>query len=212
VRTFDELVADLRAAEGAGFDVTAATAGRAVNEAVRRLASISKWVETEVELGPTVIDQELYEVDANIVDLSELIVGEAPYLRVGQRQFFRLKAGTLRLSSDANGAFAPRFTSAGLKQFGLYPTPDAAGDTILGFASITPEDLTGTEVPPFPDDLERAVLDGAKVVLYQDVDENPEEAAIYDDRFRLAAEDLRRRRNSRLGSGPVQILKKGVHW
>lgn len=204
MKSFDDLVAQLRAAEGAGFDVSATQAGIVLNRWIKRLAALSKWVREERDLGPAVAGVDTYDLDSDIVDLHDLLVDGGDALEVSPTDFFRLKAGTKWLQGGPPWiAYAARDTADGTKQFSIYPAPESV-TTIVGLVSIMPGDLSHNQKPPYPDDMEQALLDGAKSTLYAELDENPGASDYYEQKFVTAAELLRRRANSQVGSGFFQ--------
>lgn len=206
MRTFDELVSQLRSAQGAGFDVTAGQAGIVLNRWIKRLAVTSKWIREERELGPSVLNQDLYEIDDDIVDIHELVVAGQPAQRKSIDDLFNLKSGQASLSNGPPWTvFCPRNDAAGDKFVAIYPVPDVAGASLLALCSVAPPDLSGTSRPPFPDDQEDTLLNGCKATFYRELDENPDEGDRFEQLFRDEAERLRRRGNSRVGSGPFRI-------
>lgn len=196
----------------AGVDVDDTVAGQIVNDRYRMMVGRAKWQMQEVDLGATVAGQERYPIGDDIVDLEELLVGGEPYLRVGTRQLYRLKTGRLRLSWDVSGAFAPAFDSDGVESVGLFEVPETAGDALLGFAAVLPTPLSGTQLPVVPEDIHPFLRDGCVADGLRLVDERLGEADNLDARFEQGIILLQQRKNSRVGSGPVQIQVRGVHW
>lgn len=209
--TFAELVDQLRSPAGAGFDVPKDQAEEVLNRVLKRFASLSKWITEEVELGPTVAGQDIYEVDENIIEIHELYVDGADTQRVSSRDIMRLNAGVSWLRNGPPWTvFTDRETAEGVKELQIYPVPMADGASLLGFCSVLTPDLLAPTVnnnfnPPFPDDMEDALLDGARAILYRDLDENPEMGDYYQAKFEAQGEVLRRRGNKRVGSGAFQI-------
>lgn len=204
--TVSQLVSELRAAEGAGFDVSAIQATLVVDRWIKRLAAVSKWIREERELGPAVAGVDVYEIDNDIVDIHEMVVGGEPAQRVSVTDIFRLKSGQSWLRNGPPWVvFCPKFDSVGTKMVQVYPAPEV-GTSLLGLCSVMPAGtLANDYVPPFPDDYEETILNGAKSTLYRELDENPDEGDYYEQKFMADAETLRRRANSRVGSGPFRI-------
>lgn len=209
--TFNQLVAQLRDAQGAGFDVSATQAGIVLNRSIKRLATASKWIREEREFGPAVAGQDTYPIPADIVDIHELIIAGEPSQRASTEDVFRLKAGSVSLRGGPPWTvFCQRSDATGTKLLGIFPAPAvneqvAPGASLLALCSVSPADIQGSNVPPFPDDFEDTLLAGAKATLYRDLDENPDEGDIYEQRFDAGAEKLRRRANSRVGNGAFRI-------
>lgn len=209
--TFDEAVAQFRGAEAGGFGVSVPQAERILQEAVRRYASRSHWIKAQINLGPTVVDQAEYDLPAHVVDLISLRLSTGwPYTRKSTKVFWELASGDAVWRSSKGGVFAPVFDTTGTKKVALHPTPGEAGLTIEGLAAIYPEnDLAGNDELPFPGDHQRGVLNAAKAVAYEELDENPQQAQYFRDLFQGEAEELRRQGNSRVGSGPTKFAIAG---
>jgi hypothetical protein len=212
VLDFDGHVAQLRAAEGGGFDVGTDQARIVLNRWIKRLATISRWVKEERELGPTVSGQDTYAVDPDIVEIELLVVGGAEAERKSRSALFRLKNGSATLRGGPPWiVYAHSYLADGSKEFSIFPGPDAdgtvlSGASITGLCAVTPGTLSGGDIPPFPDDQEETLLNGAKSELYRTLDEDPDSGDRYEQLFLAAAEDLRRRGNAQVGSGFFQIV------
>jgi len=212
MRTFDDAVAQLQGAEAGGFDFSATQAATLLNEGLKRLASRSEWIRTELDLGPTVAAQELYSIPDNVVHVRGLAVGGVPYLLKDVTIVWDVKNGTrsLHLTGGVGGIYAERFDETGIaKQIGLWPIPEADELPIVGLASIEPDDLKGEDQIPFPPEFRRAALDYAKGIAYEDVDENPTSGNYFMGRAETRAEELRQLANRRVSEGPLKIPVAG---
>lgn len=210
--TFDDAVGQLRGAEAGGFGVSESQAGRLINEAVRRYAAESKWIKAQVDLGPTVVDQADYDVPGHVVDLRALRLDTGyPYTRKSTEVFWGIESGDLEWTSGRGGVFAPKFSSDGAtQQIALYPSPSTAGQVIQALCAIYPETaLSGSDPLPFPESHQRGVLNAAKAIAYEELDENIEQAQYYRDLWMGEAEELRKESNSRIGSGPTKFAIAG---
>jgi len=207
---FSEEVAQLRGAEAAGFDLSEAQAAKLLNQGIDRLAARSEWIKVEAEYGPTVAEQERYEIPANTVRVLSVQIGESPYVPVSVKDLWELKAGRKEAPAEG-GVFAERFSEDGAtKTLGFYPVPEEAEEAIEALAAITPaKDLSGEDPLPFPDQNCRGARDFAIALAYEQLDENIEQARFYEERGEAEAERLRRLANSRVGSGPLKIPVAG---
>jgi hypothetical protein len=213
VRSFDALVGRLRSPEAGGFGISATRAGEVVNEAIRSLASQSQWVMGEVELGETVAGTARYELPANVVDISGLLIGESTaWKRVGSKQWWEFRYGRRSVPASHSGVFAPMFNEESERLVAIFPVPDTTGVTIQALCSLIPADLEEDDIPPFPSDYEQTIMDFAKETLYEEVDEDTVTATVYGNRARARAELLRQRKNSQVGSGPIQAGIWNVHF
>lgn len=211
METFQEALTQLRSAEAGGFDFGDVQAAALLNEGVRRFAAKSEWIKAELDLGPTVAEQEAYPLPDHVVKLRGVAVSGAPYARTDALALWNYKNRAV-LPRDIAGLFAERFSDDGkIKSFSLYPIPSEAALTISGFAVITPsEELAGEDKLPFPTEYNRGVLDFAKGVAYEDLDENPQSGTYFAERAGALAEQLRLEANSRTGAGPFRIPVAGL--
>lgn len=213
METIADVVEEITSAEGAGFDVSTAKAERTAQDAVKRLAAASQWIKAELELGPTVVGQAGYSLPDKIVRLLKVAVGEnMPYQRKEIEELWDLRSGRDQLVDPAvaGGVFAERFAADGTtKSFDVFPTPEEAGLPITGLASIVPDDLVAGVTLPFPSQYRGAILDFGRAILYEQTDENIQQAAYYEKRAVSTAEGLYLLGNSRSGSGPHKARVAG---
>ncbi len=200
-----------------GFDTSSTGVSRVtvtgwVLHRYRVMVARSKWRMLRSELGPTVAGQALYTLPDTAVDVEQLYVDSRPYGRVGSSELFELAAGDLTTGGD--GVFGPAWTSAGVAQIELYPVPEESGLTITALAASLPPDLADTDqsTPIVPVDFHRALVEGAVADGLRLIDERIQEAQAFEDRFDAAIEQLRRRKNSRVGQQGQRILVYGRHW
>lgn len=212
--SFEEAVAQLRGPEAGGFGISEPQASKVLNQAIRQFASASEWIRAILDLGPAVADQERYLIPPNVVKIKRLRIAQSlPYSRQGIETLWDLQNGQARLAPGWGGIFVAEYDEDGTVRYvTLWPTPGAeeAGAQIPALASIFPaEDLESADQLPFPEDSTRGVFNAAKSILYEDVDENPEQASYYRDLANGEAEQLRRKANSRVGGGPVKFPVSG---
>lgn len=205
--------ADLKTAvtTTAGIDTDATTAGVWINERLREAVARAKWNMAEITVGPTVAGTVRYAISDDIIDLDELLVAAVPYQRTSTRSLYRLRTGQLaRNTSD--GVFAPTFSSAGVESIDLYPAPEESGLAITGLAAMKAVTLTGTETPGIPEDLHPGLRDGAVATGLSLTEERHDSAQVFQARFDAMVAELTRRKNSRIGSGPTQVMVAGIHF
>lgn len=208
--TFDEAVAQLRSAEGAGFGIGTTSAGRIVNKAIRRLASRSRWIREIRNLGNTIPGQYAYTLTEDVLEITSLRLGSGmEYVPCSVRELWDLQNGIgtpVYLDGTlAPGAFADSHISSGVHQLAIFPTP-ADAQAIMTYGPVLPADYAGAQVLPFPADADEAIENYARGFAYIDIDENPELGGGYITAGDNFAEELRRRANSRAGGGPFQIV------
>lgn len=212
MKTLADAVAQLRGPEAGGFDFSDTQAALLLNEGAKRLAAQSEWIRAELELGPTVAEQEEYVLPDKVVRLLRVAVAGYPYERSDLQTLWDLRLGRLRLAAGGaeGGVFAERFGVDGkTKLFSLWLPPTESGLAVTGLAAITPDDLELTDELPFPEEFRRAVLDYAKGIAYEDTDENPQSGNYFLSRAEAEAVKLRNLANSRTGAGPHKARVAG---
>lgn len=203
-----------RVKDQATFAETNATIDEWLNEKHKQLVVKSKWDQRIVEIALTIANTAEYDLDPNIVEIDEITVADAPYDAAtgGIRSIWQLRKGNMRVAGPA-GVFAQNFKSDGTPQLSLYPTPATAGDSIEALATFTPADLSGDgSYPIVPEDVHEAIADGAIALGWRIRAENAPEAEVFEQRFQTAIEEVRRRKNRRVGGGVVQIAVQGYHF
>lgn len=211
--TFEEIVAAV--ADQGGFDTRATGSSTSdiegwVNDAYRKLVVRSKWRKAQVQLGLTVTDQAEYVLPDTVEDIIEgILVDGEPYARTGQETLWRLKSGR---ASARTGLWAEDYSSTGQAQIELYPAPDSDDLEIQALAVISPDELSAAMVPTIPEDFHSALIDGAIATGLRRVDERIAEADSFEGRFLEAIEDLRKRGNAKLSTGPVELQVSGFHF
>lgn len=206
--TLDEIVAAVQEQH----DATASQAERWTNERHRRMVAESMWRAIEKPIAATVAGQARYPIEDDLVDLRALKVGDGQYGLASQEQLWALKDPSMPARLTGNGVFAPAFDGTGGAYVELYPVPDVAGTAITGLMAYEPAALAGSDSPIIPVDLHSALLDGVNAEAYVQLDGRWELATPHEQRYEAGIEKLRRRKNSRIGSGPVQAQVQGYHF
>lgn len=186
-----------------GFD----TSGGHVDEATviswiedyyRKLVARTQWRKAEISFGNTVAGQAQYAVPANVVDVRKIRVAGRPYRRVGIDDLDLLKAGE---DTSPRPVFAPAFEADADAVVELWPVPEA-GQAITSVAALLPPALSaGSSVPAVPEDFHQAIVDGAIAEGMRRIYQRHDDAQQYEQRFEDAVKELKRRANSRIGSG-----------
>ncbi len=209
METLADVVAELTGPEAAGFDVSSVRAETIAQRAVKSLAAASHWIKAELELGPTVAGSANYSLPEKIVRLFDMAIENSPYGRRDIAVLWDLRSGRSQLGGEEGGVFAERFSADGKsKSFDIYPTPESALP-VLGLASIVPDDLAAGDTLPFPEQYRGALLDFARVELYEQTEENKALAESYEKRALSRAEGLYLLANARTGRGPWKIPVAG---
>lgn len=207
---FGEMLDQVRRA--GGMDVDTGLAGIWINERYKRLAVASGWSRAIVSIGDTVADQSAYTLPESVTEIHELRIGTTPYRRVGVQSMWDLQ-GDLTGLDGSGGVYAPNYTTAGMDEISINPTPGESGEEITALATITPGDLSNKrEVPAVPPDFHQSICEGAMADAFAYIDENIGAADRYEARFDAAVEKLSRRRNKRVGGGPAYVQVEGVHY
>ena len=200
-----------------GFDSTTAASSRDViagwlQEALSTMVAESQWSKASVDLGPSVVDVHEYVVPENVIDVRTLYVGGREYMRVGPSEMLELRVSDAYIAGGY-GAFAPGYDSTGAAVVDIWPTPTEAGTAITALCSLAAVEMTAdSDVPMVPVDFHQALVDKAIGTGYRRVYERHDEADRFDARFSNAnpgsfgaVQKLKRRANSRIGTGPQRI-------
>jgi hypothetical protein len=205
VATLGEIV-DAALSEG-GIDATPAQALVWGNDRYRRLVAGSKWLRLKRALGTTAAGQATYPLADDIVDvLSVRVAQSAPYRLITIDALWELQGGE-SFRATTRGLFAPAYDDdSQAESIELYPVPEMGGDTLTALVAVLPPALAATDTPQVPEDFHMTgikagvIADGLKLI-----DEQHQEGSVWEGEFQQAIEDLRRRRNSRVGRGPTPI-------
>jgi hypothetical protein len=204
-----------------GFDTDSAAVSRDtiagwINDRLKQLVSEAGWIKQAIELGPTVAGQSQYVIPEGVLDVRRVYVNAVPFVRVGTEQVFDARAYGGYVSGDAGGAFAPGYDAAGTAVVELYPTPSEAGLSIQALAAVAAAGLVNdSDVPPIPEEFHPALKAGAIADGLRLIYERHDDADRWELKFsnpgsgQGAVQVLKRRANSRIGSGPVRIRLVG---
>lgn len=204
------------ASEG-GFDVASTMIDGWVNEVYRKAVAKAQWLMRSLEVGPTVAGAATYALPAGVVDLAGLFLPDAAtgrqltYNRTSTEALWAVKAGTSRLAGSG-GVFAPAFDSVSVALVELYPVPTTSGLSITALAAMIPTTLTAADTPVIPEDMHGDLKDGAIALGLLRIDERPDAAALFEQRFQTMVGELRKRKNSRVGSGSSRMKVYGSDW
>jgi hypothetical protein len=202
-----------------GFDTSAGNVPLAqiqqwVAERYKELVLESEWLTEKVTLGTLLAGQSVYTFDNLAIDRLRLIaVGGLLYTRVGVEQMMQLKTDRLGLSADADGAYAPSYDASGTISLELFPGPTVDGAELVGILNAEPPALVAeTDTPVIPEPYHVGLVWGAVATGLMLVDEDQQSAAGYEQKFEKVKAELTRRKNKRVGSGPVQVQIAGIHF
>lgn len=219
-----EMVAAVKGQVGfdtSGANVSDATVLSWLNAKYREFCARSKFLKVTGDLGPTVAGTAKYDIDAGIVEILALRVGDLEEaVRVGHEDMWALRAGTASLSGSSRVAYAPQFTSGGQAQVEIYPTPtegsplSADGEAIEVLYVALPAALTTSPdaEPVIPADFHEAIVQGAVAMGLERTDARFDLSAGFNAQFEAAIALCKRRATTRVGQGPTQFKVAGVHF
>lgn len=204
--TFDELVEGV-GAEG-GFDVPAAMRGGWINEVHQKAVAEAQWQMKKLQLGPTVAGTAVYAVPADVADVAglfTLVAGGSPVIfdRASIEQLWAVQSGAARFRRA--GVFAPAFDESAVAGIELYPVPVVSGVAITALAAMIPPAMVSGGSPVIPLDMHGDLKDGAIALGLLRIDERPDSAALFQQRFDAMVTRLTRRKKSRIGSGSSRM-------
>lgn len=189
----------------AGFDVTETQALRWLNARHRKMIARSRCLRATLSVGTTVADTGSYPLNTDVVAVYQVQVGGTAYSRIGRDD--AAASGRLLISNS----FYANADGSGTIELTLYPAPTEAGAAITAFAAILPPDLDADDYPLVPIDFQDALVEGAIATgMARDI-EQVGIADRFEDRFDRACEELRRRTNSQVAGGSVQMRVVGVN-
>jgi len=198
-----------------GFDSTTGAASRDavagwINDRYRDLLAQTGWQKATVELGPTVAGQSTYVIPDAVNDVRKVLVDGNEYVRASAEELFEARANSGYVSGGF-GAFAPGYVASGAAVIDLFPTPTEAGKSIQALAATAAVAMSAeTDSPVIPEDLQQGLIDGAIATGLRRIYERHDDAAAYEARYDNPAgggtvQRLKRRANSRVGSGPQKV-------
>lgn len=176
-------------------------------EAARMLNDEAEYLTVESAITTTVADQADYALATDLVDLAAVRVGTTVYTKASSNDIWALEDSNNPATLDGpGGLFAPAWSSTGAPKITLWPVPDETGLTIEGRQVITvPSPTWASDDPPFPAPYDKALWHGAVAAGLAEKDEQLDESAFHEERFWAFAARLKRRKNSRIGSGALRL-------
>jgi hypothetical protein len=203
--TLQQLIDAVRT-EG-GFDVSPEQAKAWILQRYKAMVARAGWRMATVDVAMSVAGESQYTLSDDLVDVRRVLVGGTPYDLISAEEMFDLKSGR-RFKTGVGGLFAPAWDADAGKFVEVYPAPDTDGEAISALAAVEPPDIETMESPDIPVDLHEYLVDGAIAVGLARIDERLPEADRFEQRFEDGVEKLRRRRNTRVGSGPQAIRRR----
>lgn len=212
---FDDIT--LRVRTQGGFDTSTSNISPTdvqgwIQERYKQMVGRSKWRKAEEVLGTTAAGDFLYPLASNVVDVEGLNVDGDVYDPVGSDQLWRLRQGRMGVERGVDGYFGLGYLADGTVQVSLFPTPTTDGGVITGLVALYPDPLAAGQSPIVPDEYHEALVWGAIATGLAEIEERLDSAGYFEQQFASAVEDLKRRANSRVNTGPTQILVKGYHF
>lgn len=177
-----------------------------INQAHKRMVVEGEALKVRLDLGETVVGQNVYQLDPDVAQLLVLRVDGHTYDRMSADEIDALGSYDAYAVGYPARFYAPEFSQSGEGQLLIYPTPVEAGKAITGRAVMLPPDLVNdSDYPSLPADFHEDLVDGAMATVLLRDDERLSDAFALEDRFRQRIRELRGRMNRRVGSGPARI-------
>lgn len=201
-----DIVTNIRTAVGSTAE---ADAQAWALSAARTLNAEAEYLTAQITIGTTTAGTSTYALGDTFIDLAGVRVGGYKYDRVSPDDLEDLLVSEATVSGTGR-VYTPSWSSLGAPQITLYPAPEETGLTISGRQVIpVPTPTWATHDPPLPQDFDSAIEHGAIAKGLALKDEDLASAQWHEDRFWAAVPRLRKRRHSRVGSGPVRLK---VSW
>lgn len=202
METFADAVRQFRSAEAGGFTLGDEQTASLLNEGARRFAARSEHLKAFVSLGVTVVGQAVYELPDNVCRAQDLYVDGVPYSLTDPRTLQEVVIGN-RQVFGVGGVFAEEASEDGkTKELKIWPVPEAAGIPLQIWGAVMPAPMEDTDVLPFGVEYNRGIVDFAKGIAYEDVDENAQSGTYFIERANGRAEELKEADKKRLGRNP----------
>jgi hypothetical protein len=194
--TWDELIAEVRAQ----IDVSSDQALKWLLDRARVMNASAGWLLREAQI-PLDLNTVEYPLPVNALRTEAVTVGGRPYRRSTLTQMDQARYG-----GGTRPIYADGVDTGGSSLIAVWPP--AQGTAVLRYvADVATPTNTATESPPFPEDVQRGLSDGAIGVGLARMDERFDSAGYFEARFTDATTRLRLRRNSHVGRGgtPIRI-------
>lgn len=197
-----------------GTDASRATVLSVLNEAYQTQLADSRSFRTFTIYDTATAGVNYFDITEEIYEVHFLSVGDSrPYEPVGGDVYAAVLAG----NATATGGIYCDFPGpdGATPRIYFYPVPETNGTSIkLSYSGVAPA-LTDSALvrPATPLDTHGSLIDGTLAIILARIDERPDLAAPFQQRFDAVTEKIRRRRNARaFGGRPAQIQVRGVHW
>lgn len=178
----------------------------------RELCVRSEWLQGTVDFGPTVAGQAAYPYPDNVDHILRVAVAGVPYSPAAEDVVQWISDGQLIAEVPTGGGLYYETTDdAGVQSLGLYPVPASDGVTIGVKSVLTPPDLSDSQDPVTPQRFDRYIEAYAKGNAFESLEDNPEDAAVYWQRFDQGVADLTALRVGRMGREPWTARVVGVN-
>ncbi len=201
-------LADLRA-QLSDLDLTEEEANARLNEAHFKLCVESEWTRANLDLGPGVGGQDLYDIPGRLYRILKFSVDGTPYELSSQEEYQNIARGYAR--ARVPGLWWLSFTEEGDEKLAVWPTP-SGGEELLAFCVVAPPvDLTGDDdTPVTPQNFDRALLNHVRANTLGDAEDDVERRDYYLGEFSRLAAELRGLRNSRAARKGARIRIRGI--
>jgi hypothetical protein len=177
------------------------------------LVTRAEWTRRTAELGPTVSGTASYNIPSDVDRILHLAVAGSPWAASDEQTEQEIAAHTV--VRRARGLYATTFSSTGVEQITLSPTPETSGDTIAALVVYVPtllSDSDETSLAKIPTRFHRAIVDYAAGIGFGSDEDNVDLKTYHLSEFERRLEDLKGLRLSRLSRNPVQMKIRGVHY
>lgn len=172
----------------------------------------SEWLQGTVNFGPTVIGQAGYAYPTNVDHVLWVAVNGVPYSPADEKSVDWINDAVLAVKAPPGaGLYYETTDASGAQSVALYPVPSAAGQAISVKSVLTPPDIGASQEPVFPQRFDRFIEAYVKANAFEGLEDNPEDASVYWQRFDAGVADLAALRTGRLGREPWQARVIGVN-
>jgi hypothetical protein len=196
-----------------GTDASRAVVLSLLNEQYLAMIVQARWVTEVIDIGPTVAGTDEYLVADTLVEVISLKVNGELFDQLDEGEWD--KSAWDQTYYRQAGAYGVNWNDTGQTLVQLLPAPTVDGYTVqaLATASAIPILDSATSFPIIPEDMHGSLIDGTTALVLLRVDERPDLAGPFQQRFEGAIVQLRQRKISKGGKGNVvRALIQGIHF
>ena len=196
----------------AGLDLTPTERDRLLNEGHRRLCLRAEWTRADLDLGPTVQDQQDYPWPDDLDRILSLWIDNAQAQYSSWEAVRGIKQGSLSFSQPFGGSLYFATFPGGIRSVGLFPTPGADQQINVRGINRPPLMTDDAAVPAVPPEFCQAIADYATAIALGSAEDLDKDRAFFSANFAEAVQQLRTLGIEQWSQGPSRIQVAGYQF